>query len=199
MRKTIGALRKNVKNYWAFPLAYAKRRIFKSYDLSKEVRIVFNEDGNRICCRSVSEMIFLAKAITLCELIRIEDVKQTSMRVMSIREEIVNKLQNSFSRDEIERCSTGGWPSQKEIILYLLVRKYRPSLVVETGVAQGVSSRFILEALKDNGEGKLISIDLPNYNPEGYVYNGDKKTRDPAYVKRTLGTGWLVDESLRNN
>jgi hypothetical protein len=33
--------------------------------------------------------------------------------------------------------------------------------VVETGVGHGVTSRFILEALKKNGDGHLWSIDLP--------------------------------------
>ena len=37
----------------------------------------------------------------------------------------------------------------------------RPKNVVETGVAHGVTSRFILEALEKNGSGHLSSIDLP--------------------------------------
>ena len=178
---------------------YARWRIFKSHDLAHEVTLVFNGDEDVVCCKTVNEMIFLMQTITLCELVPIDSVKRTALSLMRIREEIVNKLQGSFSMDEINRCSTGGWPSAKEITLYLLIRKYRPSLVVETGVAQGVSSRFILEAIKENGTGKLISIDLPNYDPNGYIYSNDKKTADPVYVKRTLGTGWLVDESLRHN
>lgn len=44
--------------------------------------------------------------------------------------------------------------------IWCLVRHTRPKKVVETGVAHGVSSRFILEALEANGEGQLWSIDL---------------------------------------
>jgi Methyltransferase domain len=40
-------------------------------------------------------------------------------------------------------------------------RHLRPLKVVETGVARGITSRFILEALAENGEGHLWSIDLP--------------------------------------
>ena len=40
-------------------------------------------------------------------------------------------------------------------------RHLKPRKVVETGVAHGVTSRFILEALKRNGQGHLWSIDLP--------------------------------------
>jgi len=37
----------------------------------------------------------------------------------------------------------------------------KPNHVIETGVAHGVTSRFILEALGRNGGGHLWSIDLP--------------------------------------
>ncbi len=45
--------------------------------------------------------------------------------------------------------------------LWCLVRHLRPSRVVETGVAHGVSTRCILEALERNGRGELWSVDLP--------------------------------------
>jgi hypothetical protein len=41
------------------------------------------------------------------------------------------------------------------------VRHLRPANIVETGVARGVTSRLILEALERNGTGHLWSIDLP--------------------------------------
>jgi hypothetical protein len=45
--------------------------------------------------------------------------------------------------------------------IWLLVRCLRPRYVVETGVAHGVTSRFILEALEKNSRGHLWSIDRP--------------------------------------
>ena len=36
----------------------------------------------------------------------------------------------------------------------------KPKIIVETGVAYGKSSSYILKALKDNGFGKLYSIDF---------------------------------------
>jgi hypothetical protein len=45
--------------------------------------------------------------------------------------------------------------------IWCLTRHLRPSHVVETGVAHGVTSRFILEALERNGGGHLWSIDHP--------------------------------------
>jgi hypothetical protein len=45
--------------------------------------------------------------------------------------------------------------------IWCLTRHLRPRNVVETGVARGVTSRFVLEALERNGAGHLWSIDLP--------------------------------------
>lgn len=45
--------------------------------------------------------------------------------------------------------------------IWCLARHSRPARVVETGVARGISSRFILEALERNGAGRLWSIDQP--------------------------------------
>jgi methyltransferase family protein len=46
-------------------------------------------------------------------------------------------------------------------IVWCAVRHLRPERVVETGVARGITSRMILEALEQNGDGRLWSIDLP--------------------------------------
>jgi hypothetical protein len=45
--------------------------------------------------------------------------------------------------------------------VWCLTRHLRPANVVETGVARGFTSRFILEALERNGAGHLWSIDYP--------------------------------------
>jgi predicted O-methyltransferase YrrM len=45
-------------------------------------------------------------------------------------------------------------------LMYALVRLLRPSVVLETGVANGHSSALILNALGENGSGELHSIDV---------------------------------------
>jgi hypothetical protein len=45
--------------------------------------------------------------------------------------------------------------------IWCLIRHLAAHRVIETGVAHGVTSRFILEALARNGGGQLWSIDLP--------------------------------------
>lgn len=46
-------------------------------------------------------------------------------------------------------------------LCYAVCRLRKPLVVVETGVAYGVSSAFLLKALSVNGSGELRSIDLP--------------------------------------
>ena len=53
----------------------------------------------------------------------------------------------------------GSMDPRKYEVSYSLVRTLRPSRVIETGVAAGVSSFVILEALSRNRQGHLISID----------------------------------------
>jgi predicted O-methyltransferase YrrM len=45
--------------------------------------------------------------------------------------------------------------------VYVLCRASNPTTVVETGVAYGLSSAFILKALEQNDHGTLYSVDLP--------------------------------------
>lgn len=46
-------------------------------------------------------------------------------------------------------------------VVWCATRHLRPRAIVETGVARGLTSRVMLEALERNGEGHLWSIDLP--------------------------------------
>jgi hypothetical protein len=56
--------------------------------------------------------------------------------------------------------------------IWCLTRHLQPRNVVETGVAHGVTSRFILEALDGNGSGHLWSIDHPPLEPEWHEQIG---------------------------
>src|SRR5206468_7861490 len=68
--------------------------------------------------------------------------------------------------------------------IYVVVRAIKPSVIVETGVASGLSSAHILRALAANGTGTLHSIDLPNVQQGSILPEG-----------RT--SGWIVPDSLR--
>ena len=70
--------------------------------------------------------------------------------------------------------------------IWCLTRQLRPANVVETGVAHGLTSRFILEALEKNGVGLLWSIDKPPSEPDLQqigVAVGDRYPHRWSYIK----------------
>lgn len=68
--------------------------------------------------------------------------------------------------------------------LYVIARALKPEVIVETGVASGVSSAHLLRALALNGKGTLHSIDLPNIG-------------DGVALPSGKGPGWIVPDDLR--
>jgi len=110
--------------------------------------------------------------------------------------DISKKLKKAIDDGILVQSGVGGSFGYEEALLFALIRYLKPSTVVETGVAQGISSYVILKALELNRRGRLMSVDLPNPNPNGYRYaNG---TVDPVYTPTTLGSGWIVPDELRD-
>jgi hypothetical protein len=76
-------------------------------------------------------------------------------------------------------------------LLYVLVRALRPLRLVETGVASGYSSRFLLEALRRNEAGHLHSVGIERFPISG-------RGADLASRLRDRSVGWLVPPVLRD-
>ena len=78
----------------------------------------------------------------------------------------------------------GNDPYAKKVLLqYAITRAVKPDLIVETGVASGVSSTYLLTACRLNGKGRVCSIDIDN----------------GEYLPPGKSTGWMVPEYLRAN
>jgi predicted O-methyltransferase YrrM len=115
-------------------------------------------------------------------------------------------------------ASFGMWnDGEPEMVraLWRLVRCLQPATVIETGVARGFTSRFILEALERNGHGYLWSIDLPPMlHPDlhaqvgiavpaelrsrwSYV-RGSSRRRLPALLRRVGSVDLFIHDSLHS-
>ena len=70
-------------------------------------------------------------------------------------------------------------------LCYLACRLTTPETVVETGVAYGVSSAYILRAMEQNGRGTLQSVDLPPLRREYERFWG-------VAVPEDLRGGWRL-------
>jgi Methyltransferase domain len=71
-----------------------------------------------------------------------------------------------------ETFRTKTWETPLELGIYrftvfALFRELRPRMAIETGVLHGLTTLFMLEALRLNGSGTLHSVDLPSYHESG--------------------------------
>jgi predicted O-methyltransferase YrrM len=69
-------------------------------------------------------------------------------------------------------------------IVYVCIRALKPAIMVETGVASGSSTAYILQGMELNKRGVLYSVDLPNAD-------------QGALVPENRETGWLVPPGLK--
>jgi hypothetical protein len=82
-------------------------------------------------------------------------------------EELWSKIAGELASHDLQfgRYTYGGYSDGDPALAraaWCTVRHSTPAVVVETGVARGVTSRFVLEALERNGHGHLWSVDLPH-------------------------------------
>ncbi len=87
---------------------------------------------------------------------------QMTSEFWNLWSEIVRELQSKGIEPGPE--SFGSWNDGDAGLvrsIWCLIRHLKPGKVIETGVAHGVTSRIILEAMDRNGCGDLWSIDLP--------------------------------------
>ena len=82
--------------------------------------------------------------------------------------EQIDNLPEFLIADDKDPGMTIKWSATSELAAttYALIKLLRPEVVVETGVGAGVSSWTILRAMEENGQGRLVSIDLPTPNTE---------------------------------
>jgi predicted O-methyltransferase YrrM len=93
-----------------------------------------------------------------------------------------------FARDGVDSAD---WFAFERILIYVLVRHLRPAWCLETGVYYGGNTAFLLAALHRNGEGRLVSMDLPD---------STIRRLDGSYANARhplVGDTELYDEQLR--
>jgi Methyltransferase domain len=76
------------------------------------------------------------------------------------------------------------------IELYTFVRLLRPERMIESGVASGISSAFLLLGAEVNSKGTLHSVDLPVSRKPG-------RRNESWAIPAGLASGWAVPARLR--
>lgn len=94
---------------------------------------------------------------------------------------------------EVRRVALGRQQMWHKMV-YIILRKLKPSVVIETGVFDGVSSAYILQALHKNRKGYLVSIDRPAVRE----IKGSTDEMHATYLPLGCKPGWIVPQSLRD-
>ena len=84
------------------------------------------------------------------------------------------------------------------VYLYSIVRALRPDVAVETGVCNGVSTAFLLLALKENGGATLHSIDYPEIAGEDYAPDEFWEGKGGAVIPPGKDPGWMIPAELKD-
>jgi Methyltransferase domain len=95
--------------------------------------------------------------------------------------EFANHIRSAKDRFTSLSMKSADLYAKRVLNQYAVVRALKPECIVETGIANGVSSSYILLALHKNGRGRLHSIGL----------------EDPAFLPPDQKLGWLVPDWLR--
>lgn len=153
-----------------------------------QIPLKFRDDSNLIVThlRSISVAVGYSVASTNLGNFSLQDLKE----LLTLADTLGHEIDHVIQPDSFKLTF-----SQKDGVLFALVRNFKPNVFVETGVAYGVSSTAILKAMDLNGSGKLISVDLPNKKKEGYAYADG--TQDPIFIPEDKDPGWIVPGGLR--
>ena len=90
------------------------------------------------------------------------------------------------------------------ILIYCLIRHFKPSNILETGVYYGGNTLFILKALSKNKKGKLTAIDLPDKQIKKKFKKNLDKYRHPLVFNtedytQKLSPGFIIPEKYKKN
>jgi cephalosporin hydroxylase len=75
---------------------------------------------------------------------------------VQVRDYVWARLKSHRRGNEIDDRAFYG----RRVGWYVLIRAHKPQIVVETGTEKGLGSLVIAEALRKNGKGKLVTIDM---------------------------------------
>lgn len=111
-------------------------------------------------------------------------IKQNRQHMLQICDYVDSLLSKNYDVDKIVEMTGKQFNFIKyPIAWYALIRKYKPSIILETGVSMGWSSFMILTALQREKKGVLYSIDVGGF--ESIDHDG--------------GVGYMVPDNLKQN
>ena len=85
-------------------------------------------------------------------------LKELDEKLYEIQRTFIKSIEKKIKKFYQNKCQVRRWRNQE--LLFFLTRFLKPNIVLETGVANGYSSKAILYAIKKNKKGSLFSSDF---------------------------------------
>ncbi len=146
-------------------------------------RVNFALRNPRYAARSLYRELTLSDERFLSDITRVP-----ARRIRSFLDEpthddfFVNSLQAAESFFKTANIMSADLYAKKILLQYATIRAFAPDIILETGVANGVSSSYLLLALEKNRRGKLYSVEV-----------GDSR-----YLPPGKPIGWIVPDRLKS-
>lgn len=134
------------------------------------VTLVGLRNIGRVCIQApVSATVLLALSVLGSSRAYLQLMDSSEASISDVRSVLREADQTGLDTTVKESISVSNLGLQPAKALYALCRLLKPRVVVETGVAEGISSAYILKALSENGEGELHSVDVAEFTESGGV------------------------------
>lgn len=145
-----------------------------------------NRDRRRTPGRNGNTLVF-TDALGLALGVSSNDIAQllAESELNRLEEKVLAGIANTKGAGPFTSAHNGNFCLARSI--YVLCRLLLPNVVIETGVAYGVTSAFALQALEVNRKGTLISVDLPPLGQDADRHIGvlvPQELKDRWYLHR---------------
>jgi len=116
---------------------------------------------------SLSDLIGSSESYVLCSAREIANIifspPEVDKQLTHIVKEhriLCDELSRRYSRSRFKYPRLAALEEESGLLIYAIMRLMEPTVILETGVANGESTFFILNAIQQNGRGQLYSTDI---------------------------------------
>jgi hypothetical protein len=127
-------------------------RLMTVVEMTREPRRPRFSNGNTLVFTDALRLALGVSNSDIAKLLEERELQQLEMKVSE-------GIRNANGTGPFDSRHNGNFCLARSI--YVVCRMLAPNVVLETGVAYGVTSAFTLQALAMNRKGNLISVDLP--------------------------------------
>lgn len=157
-------------------------------------RLVVKPFFHKVMCPSLFELSGSGFVSTDVSEI-LTNISHSQLRTEDFFEEfksLAKELMKKYDKNKLNYPETYNISESSAFLLYCMVRAFGPENVLETGVANGISSYYILNAMNRNCKGTLYSIDIDS-NVGGLLGEDERRRWQLRVISKKNAAGEFKD------